>query len=203
MQLRISSVSILNLLQRCSSAAIYLLGAILCFLLAGCDTLSFYGQAAKGQIQILRTKVPVEDLLSQTEIDDKLRAQLLLSQEIVDFADTHIGLSGGGRYRSYVDLQREYVVWNVFAAQPYRMEGKSWCYPIVGCAPYRGYFAEDAAQQLASELQQLGYETYIGPVPAYSTLGWFKDPILSSFIHWPAPDLASLLIHELAIVRYG
>ena len=177
--------------HRCT--LLFLLG-----LLSGCDSLAFYSQAVRGQMEIVANQVSVDRLLEQSELDSTLREQLKLSQSIVNYAQDQLGLEVNGRYRSYVDLKREYVVWNVFAAMPYELQGKRWCYPIVGCAPYRGYFSEQVARATAAELSHQGYETYVGPVPAYSTLGWFKDPILSSFIHWPAPDLASLLIHELA-----
>lgn len=169
--------------------------------LAGCDTLAFYHQATIGQWQVLRQRQPVADVLAQAprnEAEVRLHSQLQLSQQLIEFASTEIGIEVGKRYLSYVDLDREYVVWSVFAADPYNLNAQQWCYPFVGCAPYRGYFAKRDAQRAARRLAARGLDTYLGPVPAYSTLGWFDDPLLSSFIHWPEAELANLLLHELA-----
>lgn len=164
---------------------------------AGCETVGFYHQAAMGQWQLLRDRVPVAALLEDPATDPELVKQLTTAQGVLDFATEHLGLEQQGRYESYVALQRDYVVWNVFAAPVDSVQGHTWCYPIAGCAPYRGYFKKAAAEAYAVELHREGLETYVGGVPAYSTLGWFEDPLLSSFIHWPSPQLANLLIHEL------
>ena len=174
------------------------------WLLCGCESLSYYHQAVSGQIGLLTSRQSVESLLSnsetgaETNTDTNTQAQLRFAQTVLDFAEVEIGLPVGQRYRTYVALDSPAVVWNVFAAQPDSVSGQQWCYPIVGCAPYRGYFKEADATRFADQLRAEGLETYVAPVPAYSTLGWFEDPLLSTFISWPAPDLASLLIHELA-----
>ena len=90
------------------------------------------------------------------------------------------------------------MLWNVFAAPPFSLEARQWCYPFAGCTPYRGYFSRDAALRAAQRFADEGLETYVGGVAAYSTLGWFDDPLLSTFIHWPEAELAELLIHETA-----
>lgn len=168
------------------------------WLLCGCESLSYYHQAVFGQIGLLTSRQSVESLLFESEAETKIHAQLRFAQTVLDFAEVEIGLQVGNRYRTYVALDASAVVWNVFAARPDSVSGQQWCYAIVGCAPYRGYFKEADATRFAHRLRTEGLETYVAPVPAYSTLGWFEDPLLSSFISWPAPDLASLLIHELA-----
>jgi predicted aminopeptidase len=170
-------------------------------MLSGCETLQFYRQAIWGQWQLLAARVPVDDMLQAEQVTPEVATQLQLAQDIIDFAEREIGLRAQGRYKSFVQLDQDYVVWNVFAAEPYSVVGQQWCYPFVGCAPYRGYFNKVLAHRVAASYQKRGFETYVGEVPAYSTLGWFNDPLLSSFIDWPEPDLASLLIHELAHSR--
>jgi predicted aminopeptidase len=176
-------------------------GAVLVVLLtvsaAGCETLQFYRQAAWGQWQIMSARQSVTRLLADSDTAPVLSERLGLSREILEFAHQHLGLESEGRYASYVELDRSHVLWNVFAARPYSLEDAQWCYPIVGCAPYRGYFNEQRALQVAQRYAERGFETYVGGVPAYSTLGWFEDPLLSTFVSWPAGDLVNLLIHEL------
>jgi predicted aminopeptidase len=117
------------------------------------------------------------------------------------FAEQTLNLEVGNRYRSYVALDRPNVVWNLFAAPELSLEAETWCYPFVGCAPYRGYFDRDRAEAYRTKLERRGLETYLGGVAAYSTLGWFDDPLLSSFISLDEPDFAELLFHELAHSR--
>ncbi len=167
-------------------------------LVAGCETLSFYSQAARGQWQVLNRAEPVSEVISAPGLSEETKRQLALAQEALVFAEQHLRLDVGKRYRRYADLERTAVVWNVFAAQPLDLGGKRWCYPVAGCTSYRGFFREAAAHRYARRMVERGWETYVGAVPAYSTLGWFDDPILSTFIHWPEPDLVSLLFHELA-----
>ncbi len=160
--------------------------------------MNFYGQAVGGQWRILRDRIPIEDVLKAADQPSATKSKLKLVQGVLAFADQQLGMPVGKKYSSYVDLQRRYVVWNVFAAAPESIQGEHWCYPVVGCAPYRGYFDEDDAHAYAASLQADGLETYVGGVPAYSTLGWFDDPVLSTFLDWPEADLAGLLLHELA-----
>ena len=108
------------------------------------------------------------------------------------------GLPDNASYRRYADLQRPYVVWNVFATSEFSVTPKEWCFPFAGCVGYKGYFAQDAAEQLAAELRKHGDDVYTGGVPAYSTLGWLDDPILNTFIHYPDAEIARLIFHELA-----
>ncbi|MDA1075708.1 MAG: aminopeptidase [Proteobacteria bacterium] len=164
----------------------------------GCDTLGYYSQAVFGQLGVLKNRQSVERLINDPLTDRELVRQLMTATDIVAFAQTHIGLPAGRRYQLYVDLEGQFVVWNLFAAPELSLEPLSFCHPFVGCTPYRGYFNEDKAQTVAAQLQAEGCETYTGGVRAYSTLGWFADPLMSSFINEPAAELADLLIHELA-----
>ena len=150
-------------------------------LLGGCETLQFYTQAVHGQMRILYARQSSDALIASPSTDGTLRQRLELAQDIVAFAETELSIDRQGRYSSYVDVGTDAVVWNVFASRPDEVRGYQWCYPIVGCAPYRGYFRQADAQALAQRLEHRGYETHVSPVPAYSTLGWFKDPLLSTF----------------------
>jgi predicted aminopeptidase len=180
---------------------------VLAFVLlnSGCQTFGYYSQAASGQMRVLRDREPVTRVLAQLERrrDADPEAELLyqrleFTQRVLIFSEQELNLPVGDRYRTYVDLRRSAVTWNVFAAPSLSLRPHRWCYPVVGCAPYRGYFDEAAARKQAAALERAGFETYVAPVPAYSTLGWFADPLMSSFITWPEPNLAELLFHELA-----
>lgn len=172
--------------------------AVLALALTGCEQLQYYHQAATGQLQLMGSRTPVARLLADSETDPALRRQLELAQDILGFAQQKMGMPHRGKYQSYVALADRYVVWNVFASPALAFASPRWCYPIVGCTPYRGFFDKEDAEQFAGDLGDTGYETYIGGVSAYSTLGWFKDPLLSSFLSYPPADLAELLFHELA-----
>jgi predicted aminopeptidase len=170
-------------------------------LLQGCDTLSFYNQAVWGQVQLLHARRDVDRMLSDAATNQALRERLELGKTILAYAENEIGLAVEQRYSSYVELGRPFVVWNVFAAPPDAVEAEQWCFLIVGCVPYRGYFDQARAERAANDLERRGLETYVGGIPAYSTLGWFNDPLLSSFMGWPDVNIANLLFHELAHSR--
>lgn len=138
---------------------------------------------------------------AEDEESARLAGRLVLSQQVLDYAQQHLGLEVGGRYRSYVALDRDAVVWNLFAAPPLSLKAHTWCYPFVGCAPYRGYFSRDRALKQQDALRDQGLETYVGAVAAYSTLGWFDDPLLSTFMDMSEGDFIELLLHELAHSR--
>lgn len=166
-------------------------------LTTGCDSSQFYYQAAKGQWQILNARQPIKDLLEDNETPGETKQRLKWVLEARAFAETSLQLPIGEAYTSFVALDHPYVVWNVFATQAYSMEGKSWCYPIAGCVTYRGYFDEAAAVAYANQLASAGMDTYVGGVTAYSTLGWFEDPVLSTFLYGDEIRLKALLFHEL------
>ena len=171
---------------------------LLVLLLGGCARLGYYLQAAGGQLEIWQREVPVERLLADPVLDPKLRLQLERALRIRDFASRELGLPDNRSYRAYADLARPFVVWNVFAAPELSLQAKQWCFAFAGCVNYRGYFNEADARAEAARLTAQSYDVHVGGVPAYSTLGWFADPLLNTFIHYPEPELARLIFHELA-----
>lgn len=163
-------------------------------LLGGC----YYLQAARGQFAVMRAREPIEQLIGDPATSDELKAQLLRTRRIRDFATTGLGLPDNAAYRSYADIGRRYVVWNVVAAPEFAIEPRQWCFPIVGCVSYRGYFREEAAREFAQALDARGDDVFVGGVPAYSTLGRIADPLLNTVSNYGELDLAGLIFHELA-----
>jgi predicted aminopeptidase len=181
--------------------AVLLAGAVLC-LGTGCTSLSYYAQAAGGHIDLMRRARPVAEVLADPATPEPLRQRLQASQRMRDFAISELKLPDNKSYRAFADLQREAVVWNVVAAPALSLQLKTWCFPVMGCVGYRGYFQRDAANALAEQLKAEGWEISVYGVPAYSTLGWSDwlggDPLLSTFINWPDAALAQMVFHELA-----
>jgi len=171
---------------------------LLAVLAAGCAQLAYYGQAANGQFSLLDRAHPVDEWLADPSVDAGLKAKLRLTKQIRRFAITDLDLPDNRSYTEYADLQRRFALWNVIAAPALSLEPKQWCFPIAGCVNYRGYFSREAAQKFAASLRQQGYDVQVSGVPAYSTLGWFNDPLLSTFIRYPDGELARLVFHELA-----
>src|SRR5262245_38593870 len=169
--------------------------------LSGCQTFSFYGQAIKGQYSILFHQEQIDKLVACEHTPARLKQQLELVGRFRTFAELELKLPANGQYEKYVDLHRPYVVWNVEAAQEFSLEPKSWWYPLVGSLEYRGYFSETGARNYAERLKKKGYDVYVGGATAYSTLGWFKDPILNTFVFQSEGDLAETLFHELGHQR--
>jgi predicted aminopeptidase len=167
-------------------------------ILISCQAAGYYLHVSKGQLELLSQRQNIEELLADESIDPELKQQLESVRTIRQFASERLGLPENASYSSYADLNREYVVWNVFAAEAFSVEPKQWCFLVAGCVAYRGYFDEQEALAFASELSEQGYDTYVGGVAAYSTLGWFDDPVLNTFITRDEPRLAGLMFHELA-----
>lgn len=167
-------------------------------LLGGCSSVDYYAQSISGQIDLMGRRQPIEELIADPDTPDKLRQQLELVLQLRDFASRELMLPDNGSYLSYADLEREAVVWNVVATPEFSLEPERWCYPVIGCATYRGYFSQAAAEKFAETLHQQGMDVVVQPVPAYSTLGWFDDPVPSTVIYWSAPRLGGLIFHELA-----
>ena len=165
--------------------------------LPGC----YYVQAARGHFKVMDQRRPVEEVLADLETDDELKARLEIVQQARDFAVTELLLPDNDSYRSYSDLGRDYVVWNVFAAPEFSLQAKRWCFPVAGCVAYRGYFEEEAARKFAARLSKRGFDVAIGGVAAYSTLGRFDDPILNTMMRWSDVELVSTIFHELAHQR--
>ncbi len=170
-------------------------------IVSGCRTLGYYGQAIKGQYQIVALEQPITDVIANTNTPANLKQKLELVEMLRAFAQTNLQLPADGHYRNYADLHRPYVVWNVQAASPFSLQPKSWWYPFVGSLEYRGYFSEHGALDCSNHLELEGYEVYVDGVEAYSTLGWFKDPVLNTFVFHGEPELAETLFHELGHQR--
>lgn len=164
----------------------------------GCTNLGYYAQSIRGHLSLMHQREPIDELLENGELDNARQEQLLAAQEIREFATRQLGLPDNESYRSYVQLDRDYVAWNVVATPAFSLKPLEWCFPIAGCVSYRGYFSLESAEAFAAELNQQGYDVAVNPVPAYSTLGWFDDPILSSMIHRGELLLAENIFHELA-----
>ena len=161
---------------------------------AGCYLL----QSAAGQLALMAKRQPISRVLQDPSTTPALRAQLEAATSIRDFASRELGLPDNGSYRSYADVRRPYVVWNVVAAPEFSVEAKQWCYPLVGCVAYRGYFARDEARAFGARLAARGFDVSVAGVAAYSTLGHFDDPILNTMVLWDDAELAAIVFHELA-----
>jgi predicted aminopeptidase len=167
-------------------------------LLASCASVKYYLQAAQGQMALVSDARPIDDWLSDNGTDARLRARLEKAREIRRFAVSELGLPDNGSYKKYAALKRPFVLWNVVATPELSLKPIEWCFPIAGCVNYRGYYSRDDAQAYAMQLRAEGKDVDIGGVPAYSTLGWFDDPLLSTFINYSDAELARLIFHELA-----
>lgn len=168
--------------------------AVLC----GCQTTAYYAQAIRGQTALLVNQTSVERLLAEPKTPPALRDHLRLAGDLCQFARDELHLKVDGNYRRYVEVGRKFVVWNVEAAPEFSLEARRWWYPFVGRLSYRGFFVEASARACARELEHDGLDVMIGGVPAYSTLGWFRDPLLSTFLSDPEAELAETIFHELA-----
>ena len=168
--------------------------------ISGCTPV-YYSQAIRGEFQILTHRQSIDKLIADPKTPPKLKQQLQLVQQLRAFAKTELKLPVGGSYNKYVDLHRKYVVWNVQAAPELSLEPKTWRYPFVGRLAYRGYFSEKAARSCGHDLAKKGFDVYVDGVDAYSTLGWFKDPLLNTFIDTDEAELAETLFHELGHKR--
>jgi predicted aminopeptidase len=171
-------------------------------LTSGCSTIGYYGQSVGGHLAMVGAARPVAELIADPATDANLKARLELSQRIRDFAVAELKLPDNASYRRFTDLKRNAVVWNVVAAPELSLKLQTWCFPVVGCVSYRGYFDRDEAEAFAAPLRERGLEVNVYGVPAYSTLGklpfdWLADPLLNTFIGWPEGELARIVIHEL------
>lgn len=166
-------------------------------LLTGCGALPFYTQGVVGQMEILRKSRPSAEVIADASTPDTLRKRLLLTAELCEFASRELALPGNSSYAKYADLGRRHVVFVLYAAPEFSLEPKTWHYPVVGEMDYRGYFKEEDAAAYAKQLESGGYETFLGGTDAYSTLGFFHDPVLNTFAGYPEIDFAELIFHEL------
>jgi predicted aminopeptidase len=168
--------------------------------LSGC-ALPYYTQAVRGQTRILRQRVPIEEVIADPAVTEVTRERLQLVTELRRFAVRSIGLPDNESYTSFVALERDSVVWNVVAAEEFSVEPLTWCFPVAGCVAYRGYFDHAKAEKFATKLEARGYDTFIGGSVAYSTLGYFADPVLDTMLRSDETGIAATLFHELAHQR--
>lgn len=168
------------------------------FFVSGCGSLEYYAQAVSGHLEVMWRATPIEERLHESDTPAPLREKLKQVLAIRDFASRELALPDNDSYRRYADLGRPFVVWNVVAAPEFSVTPIQSCFPIAGCVSYRGFYSEEAAKEHADALAKEGDDVTIGGVAAYSTLGWFSDPVLSTFIQYPEPEIARIVFHELA-----
>ena len=183
------------MVARCSTAvaAIFALAAA-----AGCTNVGYYAQSIAGQLDILAKSEPIETLLEQPGTSDALRDKLELALQMREFATAELGLPHNESYTYYADVGRRFVLWNVFATPPLSLQPLEWCFPVAGCVAYRGYFARDDADAFAAGLRADGNDVFVAGIRAYSTLGWFRDPVLNTLINTSEEQLAGFVFHELS-----
>ena len=170
-------------------------------LLPGCAEFTYYTQAVTGHLGILFNTRTLEQVMDDPTTPPETRARLELARDIREYASQTLKLPENRSYRIYADLGRPAALWNIFAAPELSLELKTWCYPVAGCVAYRGYFNRRRADAYAANLRTEGYETFVGTVGAYSTVGWFNDPLLNTVIKRSDPELAGGIFHELAHQR--
>lgn len=180
-------------LAGCSKASLFLL---LAFLLSGCQ-INYYLHTGYQQSKLLWNRVPVEEALKNPKLTEKQKAKLLLAQEAKNFAENELGLKSNGNYESFVFLDRDAVTYVVQVAYANELKSYEWKFPIVGAVPYKGYFKKELAEKEAARFPKSEYDTWIRGVRAYSTLGWFRDPITSPMLLYREHDLVETIIHEL------
>jgi len=178
-------------------AAVTAFALLLVGLLSSCQTLEFYGQGIRGQVEIISKSRRIDRVLADPSVRPAVKKQLVAVQGIRQFASDHLTLPGDKSYGTYADLGRPYVTWVLYAAPEFSMKPKTWWYPTLGHLDYRGYFRESDTRELAARLKAEGYDVEVGGVDAYSTLGWFHDPVLNCFLYESDVDLAELIFHEL------
>jgi len=167
-------------------------------LLGACSNIPYYWQAMQGELEILHKRRPIAEVLQDPSVSEDVKERLRLAGDVERFSISALHLPAKGAYRYYADLGRPFVSWLVVAAPALEMREYTWCYLIVGCLGYRGYFAKADAETLAAGMRAEGYDVLMRPVRAFSTLGWFDDPLLNTFLEQDPLDVAATLIHEQA-----
>ena len=162
------------------------------------EGVGYYWQTVTGHLSIMQRAEPVGDLLAQPNLEPRTRERLELARRIRRFAVTDLALPDNGSYTRFADLKQPFVTWGVVAAPELSLQLTQWCFPIAGCVTSRGYYSLEAAEAYAARLSSQGLDVQINGVPAYSTLGWLDDPLLSTFINYPDAEVARLVFHELA-----
>lgn len=174
-----------------------LLVALLMLALSGCS-LGYYLHSARGQAKLMSKRTPIPEVLANPMTPAALRERLLLVQQARAFASEALGLPDKKGYRTYADLERPFAVWNVVATPEFSLQPMQWCFPVAGCVTYRGYFEQDLATAFADKLRKRGFDVAVRGVSAYSTLGFFDDPVLNTMLHWDDVQLLAIIFHELA-----
>lgn len=175
---------------------------LLISLTTGCSSLSYLHHSWQGQRDLLARAQPLEQVLQDPTTNPQLAKRLQQAQRIRAYASEQLQLPDNTTYTRYADLQRPYALWNLFVAAPLSMDAIAHCYPFFGCIAYKGYFDQASAEAAAEQWRAKGMEVYVAGIPAYSTLGWYDDPLLNSMLHWDDDYLAELLFHELAHQQY-
>ncbi len=181
-----------------SRASALTLAAVMLAALSGCASTAYLLQAANGEWHVIHGRKPIVQVIDDPQTPEPLIRELADVREARDFASRELDLPDNDSYRTYVRIDRPYVVWNVVAAPVLSVQPKEWCFPIAGCVAYRGYFEEKRARDFAARLKQSGYDVVIEGVPAYSTLGKLPDPVMSTMLRYGSDELASMIFHELA-----
>ena len=171
---------------------------ILLLQLTTCAAPSYYTQAISGHMKLMRDRQSIETLLESQNTDPELAGELMLAIDIREFAASSLGLDAGDSYTKFVATGQSAVTWNVVAAPEFSLEPRTWCFPVSGCVAYRGYFKQEAAEQYAQRLANKGFDIVVSPAIAYSTLGWFDDPLLDTMLQYNEEQLAAFIFHELA-----
>ena len=174
------------------------LGMVSMTLLGACSTGAYLWQASTGHMQVLAAAQPINEVLASPQTSDKVRRQLEHVQRIRTYSIEKLALPANKSYTAYAELNRPYVVWNVIASPIDSLDLKTWCFPFTGCISYKGFYREADAVALGEQLRTEGWDVAVMGVPAYSTLGFTPDPVLSTFVNYPVGELARLIFHELA-----
>ena len=174
---------------------------LLVFSLSACSSPAYYLQAVSGQQKLMRSRQDIQSLLNNPATSTELAGYLQTAEQIKTFAQTRLDLPIEGSFSSYVEVEGEALVWNVIATKEFSLQPKKWCFPVAGCVPYRGYFKQQKAKDSAEHLSDKGMDVIVSPAAAYSSLGWFNDPLLSTMFSGSDTRLAAYLFHELAHQR--
>ena len=174
---------------------------VLVCLLTACSGPGYYTQAISGQWKLMHSRQDVQSVLDDPSTSPELAGQLRLADQIKTFASDSLDLPADGSYDSYVEIEGDALVWNVIATEEFSLQAKQWCFAVAGCVPYRGFFKQEKASKSAERYRKKGMDVYVSPAAAYSSLGWFNDPILSTMLSGSDVQLAAYLFHELAHQR--
>jgi len=163
-----------------------------------CAGPGYYAQAIAGHFRLMNDRQSAEQVLRRPDLDPVMAQQIRRSVDILEFAEVQLSLPDSGSYTRVVMTGQEAVTWNVVAAPEFSTEPETWCFPVAGCVAYRGYFKAEKAHQFADKLARQSYDVMISPAVAYSTLGWFDDPLTDIMLRYDEIELAGIIFHELA-----